>query len=223
MLPDQRPTTWTFHTAWSGDIKVIGGPTLETFAGPSYDAIDRTKASVVLAKASLLNLHSKLTAFTDPVGNGKRWFGYLRRILKMGRERAIAVVDPAMASHVKKINREPGRFDNYRHTPARNHHDNFPGAFDVGTSAEELFSIKSSDPLANVQLTLGRGTEPGTNRRVWLLDTDIDERGTFWGHLGDLIKHKFTGGTHPYDIHEFLLLIKPARDLGYQLRRKPST
>ena len=50
-----------------------------------------------------------------------------------------------------------------------------------------------------------------------LVDADIDEHGTFWGHLGDLIKHRFTGGTHPYDIHEYLLLRRPTLNLGYRL------
>lgn len=39
-----------------------------------------------------------------------------------------------------------------------------------------------------------------------ILDADIDENGQLMAHLADLFKHKFTGGTHPFDIHELLPL-----------------
>jgi hypothetical protein len=52
---------------------------------------------------------------------------------------------------------------------------------------------------------------------VTILDTDIDENGKLMAHLADLFKHKFTGGTHPFDIHEYLRKEAPQRDLGYTL------
>jgi hypothetical protein len=36
-------------------------------------------------------------------------------------------------------------------------------------------------------------------------------------HLKDLFLHKFNGGTHPFDIHEYLVLSSPNRPLGYTL------
>ena len=36
-------------------------------------------------------------------------------------------------------------------------------------------------------------------------------------HLADLFKHAFTGGTHPFDIHEYLVLDNQSRGLGSDL------
>ena len=36
-------------------------------------------------------------------------------------------------------------------------------------------------------------------------------------HLADLFKHRFTGGTHPFDIHEYLVLEDQNRPLRYEL------
>jgi len=44
-----------------------------------------------------------------------------------------------------------------------------------------------------------------------------DENGRLLAHLGDVIKHKITGGTHPIDIHEFLVLANKNIELGYDL------
>ena len=54
---------------------------------------------------------------------------------------------------------------------------------------------------------------------MWL-HTDIDEHGDLAGHIGDLIKHKFSGGTHPYDVHDLLHFLS-TRDLGYRLLARP--
>ena len=205
----------------SSRIKVIGGPVVEKLAGTSYDAVDPARDKIIHAKAALLNLYSKLTELKDPLNRRRRWFNYVKRIIKIGRERFVAVVEPTMASHGRTISRNIERYDDYERTNARNHYGNFPSAFKVSKKADELFSIKSSENLANLQLTLGRGTDPDTDRRVWLLDTDIDEHGDLWGHVGDLIKHTFTGGTHPYDVHELLLFLSRERDLGYSLHLDP--
>jgi hypothetical protein len=56
--------------------------------------------------------------------------------------------------------------------------------------------------------------------REVLLDADIDERGDLLGHFLDLFKHKVTGRTHPFDIHELLVLQAgngPRFDPGYHL------
>ncbi len=50
-----------------------------------------------------------------------------------------------------------------------------------------------------------------------ILDADLDENGKLMAHLADLFKHRFTGGTHPFDIHEYLVLEDPVRSLGYEL------
>jgi hypothetical protein len=53
--------------------------------------------------------------------------------------------------------------------------------------------------------------------QVTVLDADIDENGKLMAHLADLFKHRFTGGTHPFDIHEYLVLEDKNRSLGYDL------
>ena len=71
-------------------------------------------------------------------------------------------------------------------------------------------------PKGNFQLTLTHLSAPDE----MLLDADIDENGTLLGHFLDLFKHKITGGTHPNDIHELLVLQEGQSagfDLGYQL------
>ena len=87
----------------------------------------------------------------------------------------------------------------------------------VSLDGVNFFSVKSTEDYGNIQLTLGPGTHPTTGESVWLLDADIDENGRLMKHFGDLVKHKFTGGTHPYDIHEYLLLAHEEIDLGYRL------
>ena len=67
---------------------------------------------------------------------------------------------------VQKIRREHDRFEDYERTPAGKHHKNFPKVFDV--SKKELFSIKSSHGLGNIQLTVGLGSDPITGRPSWL-------------------------------------------------------
>jgi len=53
------------------------------------------------------------------------------------------------------------------------------------------------------------------------VDADIDEHGELLHDGFDWVSHWFTGGTHPYDIHEFL--VQQAReertilDLAYTL------
>ena len=79
-----------------------------------------------------------------------------------------------------------------------------------------MCSIKSAHDKGNYQLTLVEFT--GTE--AVLLDADIDESGTFWGHARDVFKHKVTGGTHPVDVHEILVRqdgAQPGFALGYTL------
>ena len=47
--------------------------------------------------------------------------------------------------------------------------------------------------------------------------TILDAQDQLVAHLGDLFKHRFTGGTNPIDIHEYLALAHPGIDLGYDL------
>jgi len=50
-----------------------------------------------------------------------------------------------------------------------------------------------------------------------LIDADIDEHGELLAHTFDLVRHIFTKGTDPIDLHESLRELFPERDLGYLL------
>jgi hypothetical protein len=199
----------------SSRLKVRGAGSFEFMTGATYDSATDDER-VRLPKMSLLNLHAKLTELADPAGK-QPWFGFVRQLLEIGRERLIAVVDARMAARIIAIRDDiDSHKQTYKHSNAQNHHTNMPKAY--GVLKKDMFSVKTTEDNGNVQLTVGKGTDPETGAEAWILDADIDENGQLLSHLGDLFKHKFTGGTHPIDIHEFLLMAHPGIDLGYLLR-----
>ena len=196
----------------SSAVKVRGGKLLGKFTEATYDGVkDKTEVS---AKAALLNLYTKLTDLKEPTGGHEPWFSFVREVVEIGKERFIAVVDPRMGELVRAIKDDLGKFKDYKNTPAQNHFGNIPAAYQVQKS--KMFSIKSDEDHGNVQLTLAPGKD-ATGNDLLILDADIDENGRLLAHLADLFKHKFTGGTHPFDIHEYLALDNPNRPLGYDL------
>lgn len=199
--------------AASPNLNVRGGETFVSFTDAAYDGV--TGVKTVLAKTAMLNMFTKLTQLVEPVHNRKPWFGFVERFLQIGRERLIAVVDEEMADRIQTIRERIGEFDEYVRASPELHHKNFPARYAVPKT--KMFSIKTREDIGNMQLTLGPGTDPDRGQPVWLLDTDIDENGKLLKHLGDLLKHKVTGGTHPHDIHEYLRLRFPKLDLGYVL------
>jgi hypothetical protein len=193
-------------------VKVKGGKLLGKLTEATYDGISEKKE--VFAKAALLNLFAKLTDLKEPTAGDEPWFSFVKQIVEIGRERFIGIVDPKMGEIVRTIKKNIGKFKDYENTIAQNHFGNIPAAFKVQKS--KMFSIKSSENQGNVQLTMAPGKDPAGND-VMILDADIDENGDMFKHLMDLFKHKFSGGTHPFDIHEFLALSSPNRLLGYEL------
>ena len=223
------PDKWTANfTAWqqlsshffplkdvlerSPAVKVKNGKLLGKLTEATYDGISEKKE--VFAKAALLNLFTKLTDLIEPTDGNEPWFSFVKEIVEIGRERFIGIVDPKMGEIVRTIKNNIGQFKDYENTPAQNHFGNIPAAFKVQKS--KMFSIKSSEDQGNVQLTMAPGKDTAGND-IMILDTDIDENGQMFKHLLDLFKHKFSGGTHPFDIHEFLALSNPERPLGYEL------
>jgi hypothetical protein len=187
----------------------IGGP----LVGATYDGL--AGEPLVLAKAALLNAYSRLGRMMEPISGARSWFSFIERIIAIGRERFLAVVDPQMEALVRLIDEHIGQFSaEYEKTPAGNHRGNVPVAMQGRIAS--MVSIKSTDRTGNVQLTMTRLTGPDEV----LLDCDIDENGELLKHTLDLLRHKFSGGTHPYDIHELLLLQAgedAGVDLGYRL------
>lgn len=225
----RRPDKWTASfTQWdqlgsqflalksvlnqSSAVKVKGGSQLGKFTEATYDGV--TAKNEVFAKAAMLNVYAKLTDLKEPTAGSEPWFSFVKEIVEIGRERIIAIVDPRMGEIVREIKDNIGKFKDYENTPSQNHFGNIPSSFQPQKS--KMFSIKSSEDHGNVQLTMAPGKDAGGNPLL-ILDADIDENGKLFAHLMDLLKHKFTGGTHPFDIHEYLAFASPTRPLGYQL------
>lgn len=185
----------------------------DPLTGENYDRM--TGGAVILAKTALLNAHHRLNAVKEPVSGSRSWFSYVSRIVAIGRERFLAVVEPEMETLVRQIHENIGEFRaDYERTPSENHRGNVPAAMQGRISS--MISIKSTHAKGNFQLTLSRLTGPDEV----LLDADIDENGELLAHFVDLFKHKVTGGTHPHDIHELLVLQDGGNagfDLGYRL------
>jgi hypothetical protein len=169
---------------------------------------------VTLAKTALLNTYFRLNRTREPVSADRNWFSFVLRIHAIGRERFLAFVSPEMEPLVRQIHSHIDEFRDYERTPAENHRGNVPAG--LRDRIASMVSIKSTHRKGNFQLTLSRLTGPDET----LLDADIDESGDLLGHFLDLFKHKVTGGTHPHDIHELLVLQEGQTtgfDLGYRL------
>jgi hypothetical protein len=190
-----------------------GDPIGDLLVEAAYDGMSGQK--VTLAKTALLNSYFRLNGTLDPVSADRTWFSFVLRLIAIGRERFLAFVKPEMETLVRQIHTHIDQFRaDYERTPAENHRGNVPAV--LQSRITSMISIKSTHRKGNFQLTL---THLSTPEEV-LLDADIDENGDLLGHFLDLFKHKITGGTHPHDIHELLVLQEgqTARlDLGYRL------
>jgi hypothetical protein len=198
----------------SKSVRVTGGKLLGHFIEAAYDKVDAGDRPTVHAKACLLNLYAKLNTLKEPVFNRKPWFGFVESILEINRERFIATVDEEMLTRVQTILDDIKEFEAYKTTPVGDHDKNIPAGFTF--KKKSMVSVKTREEHGNIQLTLTPATDPA-GASVTLLDADIDENGQLMAHLADLFKHRFSGGTHPFDIHDYLVLEAPARPLGYEL------
>ena len=220
-----RFTRWNELPATFGDLKRVlaASPNVTLFnevepigdllVEAAYDGMSGEKVS--LAKTALLNSYFRLNALLEPVSGDRSWFSFLLRLVAIGRERLLAFVDPAMETLVRQIHTHIDQFRaDYERTPSENHRGNVPTALQGRITS--MISIKSTHRKGNFQLTLTHLSGP----TEVLLDTDIDENGDLFAHVLDLFKHKITGGTHPHDIHELLVLQEGQTagfDLGYRL------
>jgi hypothetical protein len=188
-------------------------PIADLLVDAAYDATP--EARVMLARTALLNAYFRLNGTPEPISGTRPWFSFVRRIVAIGQERFLAFVDPEMETIVRQISEHIDQFRaDYERTPAENHRGNVPAAF--RNRIADMVSIKSTHRKGNFQLTMTRLIGPDEV----LLDTDIDEHGDLLGHFFDLFKHKLTGGTHPFDVHELLVLQSGSSDgfdLGYRL------
>jgi len=195
-------------------VRIKGGKVLGTFTKEVYDGIDPAERAAANAKACLLNLFAKLDAEKEPVFGRKPWFRFVTDVLVIDRERLVALADEEMFARVSEIHKKIDQFSDYKRTPSGDHNKNIPPGFTFKKA--DMVSIKTKEENGNLQLTVTPATD-ASGANVTIVDTDIDENGKLMAHLADLFKHKFTGGTHPFDIHEYLRKEAPQRDLGYTL------
>jgi len=228
----REPNQWTARfTRWNDLPAAFGGlkrvlaasPKVTLFKGVDpiadllvEDAYDGMSGeNVTLAKTALLNSHFRLNGTPEPASGTRSWFSFVSRLLAIGRERFLAFVEPEMETLVRQIHTHIDQFRaDYERTPSDNHRGNVPPALQGRITS--MISIKSTHSKGNFQLTLTHLSSPDEV----LLDADIDENGDLLGHFADLFKHKISGGTHPHDIHELLVLQEgqtPGFDLGYRL------
>lgn len=228
----REPEAWTPQfTRWAdlpshlADLKLVlgrspgitlfgdGGVIGDLLVDGVYDTM--TGAPVVLAKTALLNTYFRLNSALEPLSGDRTWFSFVQRLVAIGRERLLAFVEPEMERRVRQIHANIDLFrGDYERTPAENHRGNVPAAFQPRIAS--MVSIKSAHSKGNVQLTLTHLSNPDEV----LLDADVDENGALLAHFFDLFKHKVSGGTHPHDIHELLVLQEGQHagfDLGYRL------
>lgn len=194
-----------------------GGQPLGNFAGDNYDDVDEIRA--ILAKTALLNLFAKMNRV--PVVNqpASNWFQFVQKVLVIGRERFIGIVAEEMWRLVsdvynnidRNIDRHPAfvRADTVLHT------GNIPAPYDAEVT--QMLSVKSNDSYGNLQLTMAKSQGSVTAGPVFLVDADIDEDLEFFAHAQDLFVHMFSGGTHPFDVHEILFCMYGPMELGYEL------
>lgn len=195
-------------------VRILHGKTLGKLVEQTYDNFTENKD--ILAKACLLNLFAKLTDLTEPVTGGDApWFSFATNLLAIGRERFVAVAKPEIHDIVQKIRENEDKFKLYKRVGSDLHHKNFLG-LGYQVPKTKMIGIKSDEDHGNIQLTVVRAKDSAGNQ-VTLLDADIDENGKLLDHVADVFKHKFTGGTHPFDIHEYLVSTNKTRSLGYIL------
>jgi hypothetical protein len=201
----------------NSNVKVIKGEKLGKFAENKYDAVSAEKT--VLAKTALLNLFAKMSVLPEPVGEMRPWFSFVDRILAVDKERFYAVVDGEMGEIVKHVKANLHKFKTYESVVADNHFEKLQETLpEFRIIRSKMFSVKTDDRNGNLQLTMAPARDLATGADALLLDADIDENGNLLKHLIDvLFVHPFNGGTHPFDIHEYLVLAHPSRALGYEM------
>jgi len=186
-----------------------------TFTGDDYDSVDTGPA--ILAKAALLNLYFKMGRVVVPQRPNASWFEFFNQILLIGRERFVGLVPQDMWSLVSEIFDNIDRHPEFVRADTSLHTENIPEPY--RSHLVRMVSVKSNDDHGNVQLTMAQSAAANGDP-VFLADCDVDEDLELFHHIADVFTHIFTGGTHPYDVHDVLLdqyHEEGPVDLGYDL------
>jgi len=177
----------------------------------AYDGVSADDPTAWRAKMALLNLYSRMNV-EGPPSTSRLWITEVSQLLLATSERFIAETGRDCFDAVRSLSNSPG--GGYKHAGPDLHKKNFelvPGVVNV----RDMASVKTDVNRANLQITVARATRHGED--IWMLDADIDEHGELLAHTFDLIRHIFTKGTDPIDIHESLRELFPECDLGYSL------
>lgn len=145
-------------------------------------------------KAGLLNLYAKMK---DETANDV--FDQVINIFEVKPARIYAEVRQELWEMVRA---SPDRF---HEEPDNGSMHDFGNGW---TRLDEHASFKTPDPMGNLQLTFATN-----NQGRMAVDADLDDHQGL-KHAFDVIKHKFSGDTNPYDIHEVLLKFQGI-DPGY--------
>jgi len=147
-------------------------------------------------KAGVLNLFAKMTHPSTP-----DVFVDVIDIFKVKPARIYARVKPQLWQTVQQL---PQRF---QEQPDGGSLHKF---LDNWTRLTDHASFKTPDAMGNLQLTFASNPQ-----EEFAVDADLDDHQGLQ-HAFDVIKHKFSGDTNPYDIHEVLLKFQGI-DPGYEL------
>ena len=153
-----------------------------------YDSLDAKQI------AGLLNLYAKMNHQSANFA-----FGSVINIFKILPARIYAQVKPELWAAVRAA---PQRFHEEPDNGSMHTFD------DPWRRLDEHASFKTPDPMGNLQLTFA--SDPQEEMAV---DADLDDHQGIQ-HVFDVIKHKFSGDTDPYDIHEVLVKFQQI-DPGY--------
>lgn len=147
-----------------------------------------------LSKAGLLNICAKCRR--TRLSTGQSVLSQIGELLEIRGDRFFARVPKSLREDTKN-SALAGLFDE---APGLLHRP--PDGF------SHAGSWKSPDNAGNLQLTYF------SNGEDWRADIDIDDRNGF-GHLFQVVGNIFSGGTHPFNIHQ-ILASQQALDAGYR-------
>jgi hypothetical protein len=172
---------------------------LGLFTRLTYDDVD--DQHLIEGKAGLLNVYSKMFHSGVKGVAGRPWMRGVQEILRIQRDRIVALIDEDTAKLIRKLEQNKGADRHYRgdRNNLDGHRKNIPEQFTI----EEMHSVKTRDEVGVLQLTVAFARE--ANQKRYVLDADIDEHGKLLLHFGDFLRHRITRyGTHPYEVHDLL-------------------
>ena len=220
-LVEVYPRKYRFKTGIFVDLPANGEETLkETFF------VDPSKVSPVLPTLEELQTADRWAPLwsvlrDSPVNydslDAKQIAGLLNLYAKMNHESAnfafrsvISVFEVLPARIFARV--QNALWDAVRESPQRFHEEPDNGSMhkfgDGWTRLPEHASFKTPDPMGNLQLTFANNAQ-----EEMAVDADLDDHQGI-AHALDVLKHKFSGDTDPFDIHEVLVKFQGI-DPGY--------